>query len=78
MWLFYYYQGDQYNCTNIDNCPKNYQLEIKEKKKCIDKYENVNTYTNQYNGECYKETPESTIYVKLLKYLKILILINVN
>ena len=42
------------------------------------KYENVNTYTNQYNGECYKETPESTIYVKLLKYLKILILINVN
>ena len=59
---FYYYQNDKYKCTENEICPENYELLIKEKRKCIDKCENDNTYIIQYDGECYKETPEGTIY----------------
>jgi len=59
---FYYYQNDKYKCTENEICPENYELEIKEKRKCIDKCENDNIYIIQYDGECYKETPEGTIY----------------
>ena len=34
---YYYYQNGLYKCTNTENCPDNYQLEINEKKKCIEK-----------------------------------------
>ena len=61
-YFYYYFQGYQYKCTKTPNCPENYQLEIKEKKKCIDKCEKDDTYNIQYDGECYKETPEGTLY----------------
>jgi len=67
---FYYYQGKQYKCTETKNCPENYQLEIKDKKKCIDKCENDNTYNIQYDGECFKENPQGTIYDSINKISK--------
>ena len=62
---FYYYKGDKYRCTDEEKCPDDYQLEIKEKKKCIDKCENDNEYNVQYDGECYKDPPEGTKYNEL-------------
>ena len=59
---FYYYQQENYKCTKEDICPENYEIEIKEKKKCIDKCENDNEYKVQYDGECYQEIPEGTTY----------------
>ena len=67
---FYYYQNDKYKCTDNELCPENYELEIKEKRKCIDKCENDNTYIIQYDGECYKEIPEGTIYDSINKISK--------
>ena len=60
--FFYYYQGNQYKCTNNENCPDNYQLEINEKRKCIDKCEKDDTYKIRYDGGCYKNLPEGTKY----------------
>ena len=59
---FYYYQGDQYKCTGTESCPENFELEINEKRKCIDSCENDNTHKIQYDGECYKDLPEGTTY----------------
>ena len=65
--FFYYYQGEQYKCTPNEVCPDDYQLEIKEKRKCIDKCENDNEYIIKYDGECYKEPPEGTNYDEISK-----------
>ena len=67
---YYYYQKGLYKCTNTENCPDNYQLEINEKKKCIEKCEKDNMYKIQYDGECYKETPEGTAYDSVKKISK--------
>ena len=61
----YFYQNSNYKCTKIDICPDGYEIEIKEKKKCIDKCENDNEYNIQYDGECYKEAPDGTTYDKI-------------
>ena len=63
----YFYQNNNYKCTKIDICPDGYEIEIKEKKKCIDKCENDNEYNIQYDGECYKEAPNGTTYDKIKK-----------
>ena len=67
---FYYYQGDQYKCTSIENCPENYQYEIPDKMKCIDKCDNDNQYIYQYDSECYKELPVGTQYDVVNKVCK--------
>ena len=58
----YYYSNYQYKCTSSYQCPKKYNLIIKEKGKCIDNCENDNTHKYQYNGECYKECPNNTYH----------------
>ena len=63
----YFYQNNNYRCTKTDICPDVYEIEIKEKKKCIDKCENDNEYNIQYDGECYKEAPDGTTYDKIKK-----------
>ena len=63
----YFYQNNNYKCTKTDICPDGYEIEIKEKKKCIDKCENDNEYNIQYDGECYKEAPDGTTYDKIKK-----------
>ena len=59
---FYYYIGENYKCTKNVICPDNFQIEILEKGKCIDKCINDNTHKIQYDGECYNEPPEGTIF----------------
>ena len=62
--LYYYYYTifDQYKCTPSAECPKDYNLMIKEKKKCIDNCQNDDLYKYQYNGECLEECPNNTYY----------------
>ena len=44
---FYYYSiFDEYKCTEFEQCPDNYTLLIKEKRKCINICENDNIYIN--------------------------------
>ena len=43
-------------------CPKDYNLKIKEKRKCIDNCQNDDIYKYQYNGECLKVCPYNTYY----------------
>ena len=73
---FYYYKNEQYKCTDAEICPDYYQLEIIDKMKCIDKCENDDTYTIQYDGECYKEPPEGTVYDEINKVSKDVDIIN--
>ena len=68
--FFYYYQGEKYKCTYSEKCPDKYQLEIKDKRKCIDKCQNDNTYIFQYDGECYKDIPEGTTYDEIKRLCK--------
>ena len=42
-------------------------LEIKEKRKCIEDCQKDDTYKIQYDGECYEEPPEGTIYDEIKK-----------
>ena len=59
-YLYYYNEYDQYKCTEKNECPTEYSIYIKEKKKCTDdcKKEEVNKY--YYNSECLKECPNTT------------------
>ena len=62
LYFYYYTIFDQYKCTPSAECPKDYNLIIKEKRKCIDNCQNDNLYKYQYNGECLKECPNNTYY----------------
>ena len=59
--LFYYYydSSNNYQCTEINECPENFKL-IKEKMKCIDECINDDTYQIEFNNTCYKSCPEGT------------------
>ena len=58
---FYYYNSyGKYKCTLFPNCPDDFNLIIKEKKKCIDNCEKDDLYKYNYNGECLKECPTWT------------------
>ena len=62
LYFYYYAIFDQYKCTPLEECPKDYNLMIKEKRKCIDNCEKDDIYKYQYNGECLKECPNNTYY----------------
>ena len=57
---FYYYYYNQYKCTTSPQCPDEYSLFIKKKRKCIDDCSKDTTYSYQYNGECIEKCPEDT------------------
>ena len=58
---FYYYNSyGQYKCTTLPQCPDDYNLLIREKRKCIDNCQKDSTYKYQYNGECYEKCPKDT------------------
>ena len=59
---YYYYNSlNRYKCTEDDFCPKDKNLLIKEKGRCIDKCKNDNIYKYQYDTLCLKECPNGTI-----------------
>ena len=59
-YYYYFTTYGKYKCTSFQQCPKNYNYFIAEKKKCIDNCKNDNIYKYLYNGECIKECPNST------------------
>ena len=59
-YLYYYTYLGQYKCTDIYDCPEDYNLLIIEKKKCIDNCEKDDIFKYQYNGECNKICPIET------------------
>ena len=60
-YLYYYTSYGKYKCTSLPNCPDEYNLYIKDKKKCIDNCEKEEIFKYHYNGECLKECPIDTI-----------------
>ena len=61
--FFYYYNKfGQYKCTSSFQCPKDYNLLVKAKKKCINNCEYDDTYKYQYNGECLIKCPNNTYH----------------
>ena len=59
---YYYYYNifDQYRCTDNVQCPLDYSLLIRDKKKCVSNCKMDFTYQYQYNSECLKKCPENT------------------
>ena len=59
---YYYYSiNNQYKCTEDEYCPLNYILLVKEKGKCSNDCKKDDTYKYQYDNQCLKECPDSTI-----------------
>ena len=58
---YYYISYGQYKCTILPQCPDQYNLLIREKRKCIDNCIKDSEYKYQYNGECLEKCPEDTI-----------------
>ena len=57
---YYYIYFNNYYCTINNQCPKEANLLIKNKGKCIDNCINDNEYQYQLNYECVKKCPENT------------------
>ena len=60
LYYYYYTSYEQYKCTNLDECPEEYNLLIKDKLKCTDDCSKDNIYKYKYNGECLTKCPENT------------------
>jgi hypothetical protein len=57
----YYFTGiNQYFCTQSDSCPKEYNILITQKRKCIDICKNDDEYIYNYNNICMQECPVNT------------------
>ena len=56
----YYFNNSVYFCTKDNNCPKEYNLLVKDKKRCIDKCIKDNNYKYQYGNNCFINCPENT------------------
>jgi len=63
---FYYYfdKTKEYHCTQIDQCPNEYNKLIREKKQCIDNCYNDNIYIFEYNNTCYQNIQIEKTYIK--------------
>jgi hypothetical protein len=59
-YYYYYTYYDLYSCTSIYQCPREANLLIRNKSKCINDCSIDNIYKYQYNGECYEECPKNT------------------
>jgi hypothetical protein len=58
---YYYYNSfDQYKCTQLPQCPDEFSLLVKEKRKCVNDCTKETTYRYQYNGECLDGCPNGT------------------
>ena len=62
---YYYFDGDNnYHCTDDYICPKEYNKIIKEKKKCVKKCDNDDTYKYEFNNRCYRENMYPSIELR--------------
>ena len=61
---YYHYIDLSYNfhCTEKYECPGRYNKLIPEKKKCIDKCKNDDTYKYEYENKCLLFCPKDTFY----------------
>ena len=57
---YYYTTYGQYKCSESINCPKDYNLFIKELKKCTHNCNKEEKYKYQYGGCCLEHCPEGT------------------
>ena len=60
---YYFNESNDYICT--ENCSGIHDRLIIEKKKCIDKCQNDDTYKYEYNKICYIECPNGTNYSEI-------------
>ena len=58
---YYFNEHNVYTCTNIEECPSNFNKLIRETKKCINECKNDNYFKFEYNNVCYLQCPEGTI-----------------
>ena len=56
---FYYYfnKSEQYICTGINSCPKEYNKLVGPRYKCIDDCQKDDLYKYEYNNNCLEECP---------------------
>ena len=57
---YYFNQLNEYKCTEKNFCPTDYNMIIKDKKKCVAKCEDDNIYKYEHNNKCYKECPSGS------------------
>ena len=58
---YYFTSFGQYKCTEIAFCPKEANLYIEEKNKCIDNCKNDPDFQYLFNGNCLKNCPQYTM-----------------
>ena len=58
---YYFNSFGQYKCSETIQCPKEANLLIKEKNKCIKDCKDDNIYKYEYNGNCLKDCPDNTL-----------------
>ena len=61
LYFYYFTPYNQYKCTETSICPKDFNLLIKEKRKCTDNCIKDDLYKYQYNGNCFIECPDGTV-----------------
>ena len=66
---YYFDDSKNYFCTENSNCPSQYPILIKEKKKCIDDCSKDNSYIYKYENNCYIQCPQNTSISKDNKYI---------
>ena len=59
-YFYYYNKYGEYKCTPKYQCPEEYNIFIKEKKKCTNDCRKEDIYKFYYNGECLKECKNYT------------------
>ena len=57
---YYYTSYGQYKCSETENCPKEANLFVPNKNKCIKDCKLDDKYKFQYSGECIEECPNNT------------------
>ena len=59
-YFYYYNEYVDYTCTPNNECPKDYNFLIRDKRKCTNDCKRENPYKYLYNRECLKQCPENT------------------
>ena len=55
---YFFNSNNEYECTDSNTCPQQYNKLISDKKKCIDDCQKDDEYKYEYNNNCYNQCPE--------------------